>query len=297
MDIRQLRYFLAIAKEEQVTRAARTLNMEQPPLSRQLKLMEEELGVKLFDRVGRELFLTKAGAVFEKRAKALVQQLEETVLEIKEIEQGIRGTLAIGSTFSCISLLPVPIKKFRDDYPEITFNILEGDQYILGEWIQNRVIELGITRLPLESNYEAATYSILPIKSDPFVLVLPQQWDLSKFRQSISIKDLADMPLLSLKSDKVTKLHEKIIYECRQYGFEPTIVCECPSVAILISLVVAGIGATILPKSVMSSFPLREIEMMDIDDTDFQYEVGVVWLQNRYLSKSARHFIKLLQSS
>lgn len=62
-------------------------------------------------------------------------------------------------------------------------------------------------------------------------------------------------------------------------------------------LKVAGIGATILPKSVMSSFPLLEIEMMDIDDTGFQYEVGVVWLQNRYLSKSARHFIKFLQSS
>lgn len=296
MDIRQLRYFLAIVKEEQITRAAKTLNMEQPPLSRQLKLMEEELGLKLFDRDKKQLHLTQAGSVLEKKAKSLLQQLDETMTEIKEINLGISGTLSIGSAFSCISLLPLPIQKFQVQYPHVTFKILEGDQSILSEYLQDRVIELGVTRLPFESNHDAESYSIAPLRADPFVLVLPQQWSLSKSRKSIRIKEITDLPLLSLKSDKTTKLHEKIVAECRRYGFEPKIIGECSSVAIIISLVVAGIGATILPKSVMSSFPISEIDMLDISDTSFLSEVGVVWLQNRYLSKSARHFIKLLQN-
>ena len=127
MDIRQLRYFLAIAKEEQITRAAKALNMEQPPLSRQLRLMETELGVKLFDRVGKHLILTQAGYVLETRAKNLLHQLDETLVEVKEIDQGLRGTLAIGSAFSCVSLLPAKIKAFRTKYPLVSIKILEGD--------------------------------------------------------------------------------------------------------------------------------------------------------------------------
>ncbi len=297
MDIRQLRYFLAIVKEEQITRAAKTLNMEQPPLSRQLKLMEQELGLPLFDRDGKQLHLTQAGAVLEKKAQNLLHQFEETILEIKEINMGIRGTLSIGSAFSCVSLLPLPIKNFCDKYPQVTFKILEGDQFILGEYLQNRVIELGITRLPFESSYDAANYFVAPLTADPFVLVLPQQWNLGNSRKSIRIKEIKDLPLLALKSDKTTKLHEKIVAECGRYGFAPKVICECSSVAITLSLVVAGIGATILPKSVMSSFPISEIDTLDISDTSFLSEVGIVWLKNRYLTKTASHFIELLQSS
>jgi len=297
MDIRQLRYFLAIVKEEQITRAAKSLNMEQPPLSRQLKLMEEELGIKLFDRIGKQLHLTQAGSVFEKRAKNLLHQLDETITEIKEIDQGVRGTLSIGSSFSCVSVLPLPIKKFQAAYPYVTFKILEGDQFILSEYLQERTIELGITRLPFESNYDIANYSITPLNTDPFVLVLPHQWNLAKSKKTICMKEIENFPLLSLKSDKTTKLHEKIVAECRCHGFEPKFIGECSSVAITISLVVAGIGATILPKSVMSSFPISEIDMLDISDTNFLYEVAVVWLKDRYLSNCARQFVNIFQSS
>src|SRR5690625_560482 len=117
MDIRQLRYFLAIAKEGQITRAAKTLNMEQPPLSRQLKLMEQELGVTLFERTGRELKLTEEGRVLQKKAKSIIHQLNDAMTEIQEINQGVRGTLSIGSVFSCVSLLPEKIKHFREMYP------------------------------------------------------------------------------------------------------------------------------------------------------------------------------------
>ncbi|MBP1934538.1 LysR family transcriptional regulator [Ammoniphilus resinae] len=295
MDIRQLRYFLAIAKEEQITRAAKTLNMEQPPLSRQLKLMEQELGVKLFERNGKQLKLTQAGVILQKKAESLIHQLNETMTEIQEIDQGLRGTLSIGSVFSCVSLLPEKIKHFRKRYPDVIFKILEGDHFTLGEYLENRNIELVITRLPFESNYAPDKYAIRHLPSDPFVIVVPQGWNNSQ--HSICMRDIASLPLLALKSDRTVRLHEKIVNECRRFGFEPNIVCECSSVAIIIALVVAGIGATILPKSVMSSFPILEIKMLDILDATFQSDVGIVWLKERHLSKSSQAFIDTFQEN
>lgn len=293
MDIRQLRYFLAIAKEEQITRAAKTLNMEQPPLSRQLKLMEQELGVTLFERNGKQLKLTQAGIILQKKAENLIHQLNETITEIQEIDQGLRGTLAIGSVFSCVSLLPEKIKQYSERYPDVIFKILEGDHFTLGEYLENRDIELVITRLPFESDYPPSKYDSFRLPSDPFVAVIPHDWIESQ--PSIRMREIASLPLLALKSDRTVRLNEKIVNECRRFGFEPKIVCECSSVAIIIALVVAGIGATILPKSVMSSFPISEIKMLDILDATFQSDVGIIWLRERYLSKSAQAFIETFQ--
>lgn len=293
MDIRQLRYFLAIAKEKQITRAAKTLNMEQPPLSRQLKLMEQELGVLLFERTGKQLKLTQAGEILQGKAAQLIHQLNETITEIKEIEQGVQGTLSIGSGFSCVSLLPEKMKQYRTKYPNVMFKILESDHFTLGEYLENRKIELVITRLPFESEYSSAKYEVLRLPSDPFVVVVPQQGYESQ--SSIHMKDIASLPLLALKSDRTVRLHEKIVQACRRFGFEPNIVCECSSVAIIIALVAAGIGAAILPKSVMSSFPLSKIKMLMIRDAALQSDVGIVWLSERYLPNSAQAFIRTFQ--
>lgn len=296
MDVRQLNYFLAIAKEEQITRAAQVLHMEQPPLSRQLKLMEEELGVTLFDRNGKQMKLTQAGEVLQRRAESLLHDLNEAVKEVKDIENGLQGTLSIGSGFSCISLLPLKIGDFNQKHPRVTFKILEGDHSTLTQYLEHRNVELVLTRLPFETKYDSDKYIIKRLPSDPFVAVVPRQWNCFTLGHSISLKQLADIPFLALKSDKTIMIHERIANECRRFGFELNITCECPSVAIIIALVVAGIGATILPKSVMTSFQIPDIQILDIYDTSFQSEVGIVWLQNRYLSKSAQTFIDIFDS-
>ena len=296
MDIRQLRYFLAIANEGQITRAAKVLNIEQPPLSRQLKLIEQELNVTLFDRTGNRLKLTYAGEVLRQKAEQLLQQFHETILEVKEVDEGIRGVLSIGSVVSCISLLPSKIGMFHERYPKVTFKISEGDHFQLGKQLENRNIELIIARLPFEAASETGQYSILPLPSDPFVAVLPSDWNITFSPVFMKMSELADIPFLTLKTDETTVMHNRVVNECRRHGFEPRVICECSSVAIIISLVASGIGATILPKSVMASFPLPAIKMLPIADFDFQSDVGIVWLKDRYLTQSARHFIDLFKS-
>jgi Transcriptional regulator len=295
MDIRQLRYFLAIAREGQITRAAKTLNMEQPPLSRQLKLIEAELGVTLFDRGGRRMTLTEAGKVLQAKAKAVIHQLDETITEVKEIDQGVQGTLSIGSVFSCASLLPEKIAFFRKHYPSVTFKILEGDHIVLGEYLEDRSLDLVVTRLPFESHRDLNRYATLRLPSDPFVIVAPKNRIQHHTQSAFLLRDLAAIPLIALKSDKTIQLNKKIVNECRRLGFELNIVCECSSVSITTALVVAGIGATILPKSVLSAFSVADIESFELPDITVQSDVGIIWLKDRYLSKKARRFIDLFE--
>ncbi|WP_019004131.1 LysR family transcriptional regulator [Cohnella laeviribosi] len=297
MDIRQLRYFLEIAREGQITRAAKRLHMEQPPLSRQLKQMEKELGVTLFDRSGKQLELTRAGELLRQKAESLLQQFHESLNEVKELDEGVRGTLAIGAVVSCVSLLPPKIKLFHERYPNVTFHIREGDHFLLGDLLHHRNIELVVTRLPFESVPAPKAYEIMPLPSDPFVAVVPRPWlaTAKLGTGSVTLRQLADCPFLTLKTDKTTGMHERVLEQFRQSGAEPRVLCECSSVAIAVALVAAGIGMTILPKSVMASFPHPDIATVAIADTVFKSEVGIVWLKDRYLSKSARHFISMFR--
>jgi DNA-binding transcriptional LysR family regulator len=297
MDMRQLKYFLTIAQEGQVTRAAKLLNMEQPPLSRQLKLMEEELGVKLFDRGGKGLQLTASGELLKQKAEALLLQFDESLREVKGMEEGAGGVLSIGSVVSCISLLPKRIEQFREKYPQVTFKISEGDHFYLGEQLEKRAIDLIVARLPFEAQTHPQQYSILPLPSDPFVAVSPSSWSEYEGKQTLHMKELAHFPFLTLKTDKTTRMHEQVMSECKRHGFEPNIICECSSVAIIMSLIAGGIGATVFPKSVMSSFPSTVIKMLDIEDADFQSDVGILWLKDHYLPARTKQFIESFRRS
>ncbi|MEX2416756.1 MAG: LysR family transcriptional regulator substrate-binding protein, partial [Paenibacillaceae bacterium] len=152
-------------------------------------------------------------------------------------------------------------------------------------------LELILARLPFEAQTYPQQYSILPLPSDPFVVVIPSSWTQFSRDEVICMKDLASFPLLTLKTDRTTRMHKQVVNECRRHGFEPNIICECSSVAIIMSLIAEGIGATVFPKSVMSAFPSTVVKMLEIEDADFQSEVGILWLKDRYLSKSAQHFI------
>ncbi|RXZ79840.1 hypothetical protein EBB07_21380 [Paenibacillaceae bacterium] len=109
--------------------------------------------------------------------------------------------------------------------------------------------------------------------------------------EAVDVRQLAAYPFLTLKTDKTVGMHEQLLQQFRQFGEEPRILCECSSVAIIVALVAAGIGATILPKSVMASFAFPDIVAVPISGPGFESKVGIVWLKNRYLPTSAQQFI------
>lgn len=318
MDLRQMRYFLTVAEEGQITAAAKKLHMEQPPLSRQIRQIEEELGVVLFDRSGKRLRLTPAGERLRDRAAGLLLQLEETMTEVRELDDGVRGVLSVGAVVSCTSLLPGPLSRFRALYPQVRFKLSEGDHHLLGERLDRREIELAVARLPFEAPGGAERYAIKTLPSDPIVALLPAgsvgMGRIGSMTESegenggrvsaagtgqppsLSLAELAAFPLVSLKTDRTVILHETIMRAFADAGARPRVLCECASVAIALTLVAHGFGAALLPKSVMATFPLEGIECFGLRDADLLSEVGLVWLKDRYLTRAARSFIELFDA-
>ncbi|MCQ6280764.1 LysR family transcriptional regulator [Bacillus sp. EB600] len=290
MDIRQLRYFTAIAEEGQISLAAKKLNMAQPPLSQQLQLMEEELGVKLVERKrnGKKMELTEAGRVLYEKAQSVLHLFSESIKEVKEIGEGLQGTLSIGVVPSCVSYLPNRIQCFHQRFPLVSFKIWGGDPYEIRKHLEYRKIELAIVRFPLEMK----GLSMVQLKKEPFVFVAPKVWKTFPLSEKISLIEIKDIPLLLTHRTKGEGVYEKIIEECNRFAFHPTVLCHCPDVNILLSLVASGVGASILPKSSIPAFLNEDVNVLEIVDSSLQSDIALIWLENRYISKAARSFIE-----
>jgi len=292
MDIKQLRYFSTIVQEGQITRAAKKLHIAQPPLSHHLKLLEEELGVTLFERNGRKLDLTQPGEILYKHAQNILKQLEETIDEVRESNEGLRGVLSIGSVKSCFVHLPQKLKEYLQKYPLVTLQLREGDTFVISELLKSREVEVGITRLPMDLN----DFSYIRLSKDPYVAVLPANLlENQSSRTDISMLELKELPLLLLHRIQGSGQFELVVNECRRHGFEPKVVCECPDVSMILSLVSAGIGATIIPSDTLLSFPTDNIKVLKISDSAISTEAAIVWKKDRYLSKNAKYFIQMFQ--
>jgi len=292
LDIKQLRYFYTIAEQGQITRAAKKLHMAQPPLSQQLKHLEEELGVILFERNGRQMELTQAGLILYKKAERILLEIEEIETEVKETSEGLRGKLSIGIVKTCFSFVPERVRTFRENYPSVTFSLREGDSYTVEQLIKSRESEVGIVRLPIDMK----PFSKIELAKEKFVVVIPSNTPEFHSKTSIKMKELENIPLLLLHRVSGVGQFEIVLQECRSHGFEPNVICECPDVSMLLSLVSSGVGATIIPESSLTSFPLPNLHVLQIEDSTIYAESAIIWLKDRYLSKPAKRFIETFEA-
>ena len=289
MDIRQLRYFAAIAEEGQITRAAKKLHMAQPPLSYQLKTLEEEFGQSLFERNGKVMELTEAGKLLYERTNELFRWVEETMHDVQQVGEGLKGTLSIGSVKSSFSYLPSRIKKFRDDYPNITFQLYEGDSYRIAEYLRNRDIEIGIVRLPLDLH----DFHSWPLPADQFVCVLPKD---ANPPDKVHMHDLAELPIMLLHRVRGIGLYELVMDTCQEHGLELNVICHCPDTSMLLTLVRSGVGAALLPLSAIPPFYSEWLTIKEIEGLHIKSESAVIWLKSRRLSKQAERFMSSIHS-
>jgi LysR family transcriptional regulator, salicylic acid-responsive activator of bsdBCD len=290
MDFRQLKYFLTIAAEGQITRAAKRLHMAQPPLSQQLKLLEQELGVQLVERYGRKLKLTEAGRTLQCRAEQIMNLMETTVSEINEHNDGVRGTLAVGTVASTGSaLLPAKICTFHEKYPEVYFQLWEGDTNRITDLLETRVIEIGLVRLPIN----AELYDILRLSPEPLWAAMSPAWSKGG-KGPLPLSALKDLPLLLLRRPQQRGfIYEQILEVCTTAGFEPRIVCESADIMTLLTLSESGMGVTIVPESAIGLYHGTSLQFREIIEPSLETTAAVIWLRDRYLSVAARRFIDL----
>lgn len=248
MDIKQLRYFIALAEELQVTSAAQRLHMSQPPLSQQLKLMEEELGVSLFIRGGRHLELTAPGKTLYEHALTITRSLEEAKEEVKESGLGVRGKLSIGINTLSDERLPGVLSAFRMLYPKVTFKIQQNETITLTKLIKEKALDLAIVRLPI--NLEEFDHVILG--AEPLYFVTGAG---NENLEAITYDDIAMHPLV-LPSTEGLGLYHLILDQFHSRGLSPSIIGECSDIGMLVELVASGFGASILPRTSVNRYKI-----------------------------------------
>lgn len=245
MELRQLRYFVAVAEERNFGRAAQRLHLSQPPLSTQIKALEEELGTTLLERSTRRVALTDAGRAFLGRAREILAAVEEAGAEARGAAEGNRGRLAIGFVSSAtLSLLPTALGIFRERYPGVDLDLQElasGEQV---DALYEGRIEAGLVRLPMRS----PEIRFEPLLEEPMIVALPSGHSLEG-RKSLSVRDIAPLPLIFFQRRLEPGSHAQIVELLATVGALPRVAQYAVHLQTVIGLVASGMGIALLAES------------------------------------------------
>ncbi|HTJ91511.1 MAG TPA: LysR family transcriptional regulator [Pararobbsia sp.] len=254
MELRHLRYFLAVAEEGQFTRAAERLAMQQPPLSQQIRLFEEEMGFELFVRNPRGVTLTPAGAALADEARVLLEGIQGAVGRARRIARGEMGTLSVGLTSSA-SFHPLTtdiIRVFRAALPDVGVELEELNAAELIERLANAQVHVGFMRKPVDPR-EGIVYQ--RIVDESMVVVLPIGHPLLKHQRAakpkIRLEALAQEEFILVRRPGAPGMYADFLAACRLAGFTPRIAVEVPRMLSAINAVAAGLGVTLVPASMV----------------------------------------------
>jgi LysR family transcriptional regulator, salicylic acid-responsive activator of bsdBCD len=284
MDIRQLKYFLCVAEEEQITAAAKRLNMAQPPLSQQMKLLEDELGIKLFKRGPRQVYLTDAGKILVNRARQILELSDSTLREINDFKRGLKGTLNIGTVSSSGSiLLSKGMTKFHEEYRGAKFEIYEGNTFSLIDLLTRGIIEVGIVRTPFKSSHVHCKY----LAEEPMIAIMNAPIDWAPGRNEISLEELKDRPLIIYR-----RFEQLILDTCTEHDFLPKIFCKNDDARTTVLWANAGYGVGIVPASALGLAAHTNLHIKTINEKKLHTRITAIWMKDRYLSSLAEKFLE-----
>jgi DNA-binding transcriptional LysR family regulator len=250
MELRHLRYFVAVAEELHFSRAAARLNIAQPPLSRQIRDLERELGAELLERVKRRVQLTPAGRAFLPEARLTLTQAERARRTAQRAARGEIGRLRVGfveaATFS--GILPDVLRFFRKHYPDVALELFELSSLQQAEALREGRIDVGLLHSPPPDAEQ--WLQVERILRDPLVAALPLGHRLAR-RARLTLRALAPEPLLLFPRQNGPALYDRIIAAYRAAGFSPSVVQEAAQMHTLAGLVAAGLGVALVPGSIV----------------------------------------------
>lgn len=249
MDLKQLRYFVAVAEEEHITRAAERLGMQQPPLSAQIKAIETALEVQLFKRKPRGVELTEAGRELLLEGRDILARVERAVLRTRRTARGEIGRLcvAIAPTAPFHKLVPRAIRNFRKAYPLVTLTLEEGLSNEVVDGLLDEQVDVAFVR---NANVRAEVLTTIPLLDEPMMLALASHHALAKATppgQPIALTQLSDEPFI-LIGPPGTGLHDETIAACRGAGYSPRLGQQAPRITSALGLVAAEMGVVLVPE-------------------------------------------------
>jgi DNA-binding transcriptional LysR family regulator len=251
MDLRHLRYFIAVAEEAHITRAAERLGMQQPPLSQQIKAMERELGVQLFRRKPRGVELTEAGRALLEDARAILSRLQRALETTRRTGRGEQGRLCVGiaPTASFHPFVPRVIRSFREAFPLVSLTLEEGLSNDVRERFAHDQMDVAFVRTTTIHADDIVVSSLL---EEVMIVALPSLHAMAGVRgTALPLKRLADDPFI-LYGPPGTGLYDETVGACRAAGFSPRIGQQAPRITSTLGLVAAGLGIALVPESVQN---------------------------------------------
>ncbi len=282
MEFRHLRYFLAVADELHFTKAAEGLPVSQPALSAQIKQLEQEVGVPLFDRVGRSVQLTRAGSIFREHARRALREMELAQVAIAEEEGLQRGTLTVGVVQTVNAyLIPDIVGRFSTLHPLISLKLDELSGPDIEAGVKSGSLEVGIGFVPVASDRIESQ----PLFEEDFVLVASPRHRLAK-RRYLSLSSLAKESLILLPTVFCTR---RLLDACfEQAGVRPKIIVEMNSIEGILATVRTSNLATVLPRLSLGLVPNRALRGILLKNPTPRRGVGLLWKKGGYRSGAAK---------
>lgn len=249
IELRRLRAFVIVVEEGNITRAAERLCIQQPPLTRLLQGLEEELGVKLLQRLPRGVRMTEAGSVLFNEARALLTRADQLTEAVHRAARGEQGHLAIGFTSSAAlhPFVPNLLRRYRDILPGITTLLDEAGSGELMEALVEERLDVAFVRSPVSG---IPGLTIEPVLLEPMLIALPHGHRLAlESSEPVPLAELIHEPLILYRRPAGQGLYDAILAACHRAGFSPRIVQEAPRLPATLNLVGAGLGLSIVPAS------------------------------------------------
>jgi len=289
MELHQLRYFCAIADTGSFSRAAEQCHVAQPSLSQQILKLEDELGVRLFDRLGRSVRLTEVGKTFLPRARAVLRELEAARGEVVERKDSIAGPVTVGAIPTVAPyLLPSILTAFSKKFPQALLTVIEEITPVLLDRLRASTVDIAILALPIRGH----EFDSFPLLTEPLFAVLPQKHPLAH-RRSISLKDVRKEPFLLLRDGHCFR--ENAVAACDRARVHPQVIFESGQFSSLLGMVGAGMGVSIIPQ--MAVDKKAGCRYVSISDPEATRTIGVVVLRGRSLTRANLGFLSLLRQS
>ncbi|MDI4645915.1 LysR family transcriptional regulator [Cohnella hashimotonis] len=288
MEFRQLDYFLTTCDELHFTRAALKLGITQPTLSHQIKSLEDELGVPLFDRIGKKIALTEAGMILYTQSKLAFGNLTSAKEQIQELQQIERGKLTIGALPGELNqLVSNLLIDFHRDYPFVQIKIL-GVEDIVSRLLQNE-LDLAVTILPVEDDRILTT----PLYREQFYFVATTLHPYAR-RSAIDFEEILSVPIVTFP--ETHRCRQLVDSTCSSVGLRLEPLIETTTIESLFGLVRSGAGGSVLSKTLLDMYSSDELVHIPIQNPGLSREVGIAYHRDKYMGKASRGFIDLLQA-
>ncbi|XTZ36629.1 LysR family transcriptional regulator [Salmonella enterica] len=293
IELRHLRYFVAVAEELHFGRAAARLNISQPPLSQQIQILEQQVGARLLARTNRSVSLTPAGKQFLADSRQILNQVEDAAARATRLHQGETGELHIGFTSSApfIKAVSDTLLSFRQRYPDVHLQTRETNTRAQIAPLNEGMLDLGLMRnTPLP---DTLTWKV--ILREPLLAMIPRDHALAD-REAVTLAELAREPFVFFDPHVGTGLYDDILGLMHRNQLSPVIAQEVGEAMTIIGLVAAGMGVSILPAS-FRRVQLNEMRWVPIADPEAVSEMWLVWAKHHEQGTAAKRFIEQLLTS